>query len=264
MQEFEQQVDQQKEQYQARLLEHYEIDVHEFVSSSYPLVFPEHAKGISIWAKVSATDHFGVRISNVKAGDIVRIVSVSGLCSFSDKSFVAHFLSVFGIIGFVGTTADAAGLGSSAVSTIAQTVRNGSKALKPYEGKRGKIRTGYGETMSGSYARKEGGIIVCMPQAAGAIYATSRNYLRREAEKNGRLHEYVPVRNQGKCFFPYPDGVMEMTAADDGTVHILTFDKDHMDNEGTYDVEFTVIRGAEDTYETQDALRSCFAELHAS
>ena len=34
MQEFEQQVDQQKEQYQARLLEHYEIDVHEFVSSS--------------------------------------------------------------------------------------------------------------------------------------------------------------------------------------------------------------------------------------
>ena len=223
MQEFEQQEQeqeqQQKEHYQARLLEHYDIDINEFVSTNYPLVFPDYTKGISIWAKVSATDHFGVRVSNVRAGDIVRIVSISGLCSFSDKSFVARFLSVFGIIGFVGTTLDAAGLGSSAVSTITETIENGSKALKPYKGERGKIRTGYGETMSGSYARKEGGIIVCMPQAAEAIYATSRNHLHKEAEKNGRLHEYVPEKNQEKCFFPYAGGAMKMAATADGTVY---------------------------------------------
>ena len=259
MQEFEQQ--EEEEQYQARLLEHYDIDVNEFVSTNDPLAFPEYAKGISIWAKVSATDHSGVRISNVKKGDIIRVVSISGLCSFSDKSFVANFLSVCGIVGFVGAALDKAGLGSSAVGTIAQTIKEGSKALKPYAGQRGKIRTGYGEKMSGSYARKEGGILVCMPQAHGSIYATDRNHLDKDAERNGRLHKYVPLHNQGKCFFPYPDGSMEGRATDDGTVHVLTFDKDHMDNDGAYDVEFTIIRADEDTFDTQDALRSFFAEL---
>ena len=115
--------------------------------------------------------------------------------------------------------------------------------------------------MGGSYARKEGGVLVCMPQAHGPIYATNRNYLHQDAERNGRLHEYVPPHNREKCFFPYPDGLMEARAADDGTVHVLTFDKDHKDNDGAYDVEFTIVRAEEDTYETQDALRSHFAEL---
>ena len=36
-----------------------------------------------------------------------------------------------------------------------------------------------------------------------------------------------------------------MHACEDGTVTILAFDKDYKDNEGVYEIEFSVLRGAD-------------------
>ena len=69
----------------------------------FEVEFPPNAKGVSIWAKISATDEFGVTINNIEKGSIIKIDTIQGVCSFSDESFGKKLRSIVGIVGGVLT-----------------------------------------------------------------------------------------------------------------------------------------------------------------
>eukprot|EP01084_Bolivina_argentea_P213789 363001_1 len=109
-----------------------------------------------------------------------------------------------------------------------------------------KRRDGYGQDPgTDDYAKNEGGIIVCMPKAGGALYATDENHLQSGAKQNGRLPKYFSqnVINLNS-FFPCnkSGGQMLATAKQDGVLHIIAFDQKFSDNGGTYEVKINITR----------------------
>ena len=224
--------------------------------------FPPDASGVAIWAKVSATDMSGVTITNIEMGDIVRVETISGFCSFSDKSFVGHLKSVAGIVGGILTSGLPLFSGTE-VKTIGDALKKGAGSLESYAGTKGKVRTGYGKVRGKDrFAVKEGGIIVCMPSARGAIYAAEDSYLDGDAEEHGRLPQYVAPHLRNWCFFPcrQAGGLMEKTAQQDGTVHVLVFDKEYQDNAGAYEVKLTITRPGRGPQGVQEELSSLFGD----
>ena len=161
---------------------------------------PDDAMGIYVWAKVNSADSAGITIDKIKKGDIVRIDYIGGSCAFSDKSGWDHIRSIVGIVGGVLTGGEVLGGVGSRVGTALKEAANNAD-LKSYTGD-GKVRNGYGRIKgSKKFARKEGGIIVCMPSAGRSIHARDGYHLHRDAEEHGRLHEYVPNELKEHCFF---------------------------------------------------------------
>ena len=223
--------------------------------------FPPSAKGVAIWAKVSATDSSGVSISNVEKGDIIRVEAIAGFCSFSDKSFMGKLKSVADIVG--GTLSSGLPLisGNKALK-VGNALKKAASPLKSYSGRRGRVRTGYGKVKGkGKFSTTEGGIIVCMPSAHGPIYAAKDTHLSRDAETYGRLPQYVPASIRDRCFFPCrkPGGVMEKKALKNGPAYILVFDKGYNDNAGAYEVKVTVTRPGRGTGDIREGLASLFS-----
>ena len=200
-----------------------------------------------MWAEISSTDDSGVTVQGVKKGDTIRIESVSGICSFSEKSATTKVLSVVGVVGDIlgsavvgGAVGTAARIAKSQASSIRTELENSGVKSG------GKRRDGYGKEVGGDeFATQEGGIIVCMPSTHGPIYAGKDTCLDDGAKREGRLPQDVrPARMRDRCFFPCrePGGVMEMKAQESGTLYILVFDSDYSDNSGSYEVRFNVIR----------------------
>ena len=110
---------------------------------------------------------------------------------------------------------------------------------------KGKARNGYGRICGKDrFAVEEGGIIVCMPAARGPVSSHSGSRPHKDAEKRGRLPQYVPERYEDRLLFPCREqgGQMQMEASMDGKAWIIVFDSKYQDNDGVYEVDFTVIR----------------------
>ena len=127
-----------------------------------------------------------------------------------------------------------------AIDAMRKQVENASGSKK---------RDGFGKDVgTNEYARKEGGIVIFMPDAKGPIYGFE---LDEDCKGSGRRQDYNP--HSDVCFFPCRESgesghgaAMERTVRQDGVVRILVFDSDYSDNAGSYSVRFTVIRpGAE-------------------
>ena len=211
------------------------------------IVIEDDAQDVVLWAEISSTDDSGVSVQNIKKGDTIRIESVSGICSFSEKSATQKVLSVVGVVGEVLGSATVGGV----VGTAGKIVKSQTSSIKTELDNSamksgGKRRDGYGKDIGGDeFATQEGGIIVCMPSAHGPIYAGKDTCLDDRSKRNGRLPYYIPQSIRDKCFFPCrgPGGVMmEMEAQMDGTLYILVFDSDYSDNVGSYEVRFRVLR----------------------
>ena len=200
---------------------------------------PDESGHFQCLAEIYANDATGARLRDVRKGDIVRIDSISGWCSFSDGSLMKTLKKIASI---------AVPLVSGGLSGVAKTALDTVKKHGNFSQDaptKGKVRDGYGRVRGkDEFAVKEGGIIVCMPAAGRPIQADGGSHLDDDAEKHGRLPRYVKPRLRGQCFFPCREdgGITEMEASEDGTAWILVFDSRHQDNDGVYEVEFTVIR----------------------
>ena len=102
-------------------------------------------------------------------------------------------------------------------------------------------RDGYGkEGGETSYAKKEGGIIICMPAAGGTL--DSNPDTRPEVEDGyGRL----PKENATWKFpirFPRTGHSNNYTVQRGRVLNIAAFDHDFQDNAGVYEVVFSVTR----------------------
>ena len=221
---------------------------------------PEGATGVSLWAKVNSADANGVTIDNVKEGDVIKIDFIGGSASFSDRSGWDHIKSIIGIVGSM-PEAILGSLGSQIGKAAKKAADNAN--LKAFTGK-GLVRNGYGRKKSGKFALKEGGIVVCMPSAQGTIHARKGTYPLQAAENRGRLATHVPAGIQDKCFFPVRGREMQMTASKAGVICILAFDSEFEDNEGAYEVKFTITRPSEmkpgEQDRVEEELLSCFCE----
>lgn len=111
-----------------------------------PDIVPKRKPGeYGFWAEISATDDDGVSVL-VNSGDQVRIDSIAGLCSFSERKGIVRVLSIAGALATGGALP---ALAVPAINAMRKQVENASGSKK---------RDGFGEEVGGNkYARKEGG-----------------------------------------------------------------------------------------------------------
>ena len=226
------------------------------------------AQAYKLWACIPANDETGVVIDNVQTGDIVLIYDVSGIASFKEtkmktvKSGISIISAVVNSGVSIGTEI-AAGVATGGVSTAASAATGISLAAPILQGWNSVIdevqkaipndavkharRDAYGKDPgTGDCAKNEGGLIVCMPESKGAIYATSDFYLASDAKSEGRKVKYFSSETKKKnAFFPsnVKGGTLLGTATMPGAVHILAFDSKFTDNAGYYKVAIMVLRG---------------------
>ena len=191
--------------------------------------FPGEAGSKTYWAGVCATDSIGVSVSGLRQGDVIEIHSISGQCSFAggDRERGDKVLSMVDVVG--AFTPDA-------WDTALKAIRSAIPILK------GDLkRDGYGkEGGDTSYAKKEGGIIICMPAAGGTL--DSNPDTRPEVKDGyGRLPKddatwKFPIR------FPITVHSNRYTVEGCGVLNIAAFDHDFQDNAGVYEVVFSVTR----------------------
>jgi len=218
------------------------------------ITIPETVNGcgiqeLDVWVEVSPTDQDGITIAGIKKGDRVIIEDASGICSFAKTKLD----SVAGIVAIAnGVLQDGANYYAGDKAEETQEAFNEQrKVLQELLTKdvKHKRRDAFGlDPGTGDYGKNEGGLIVCMPSAKGAIYATPEHRLGGGAKSNGRLPEYVAsvIKDEWNSFFPcrLEGGVTDCVAIDDGAVHILAFDQKFSDNAGTYSVNVRVERPA--------------------
>lgn len=210
------------------------------------VVFPDDGQAISFWTVVSGNDEVGLVIDNLKKGDVVSIHSLSGIASFTEsnnKLFAGFVAIASGILqdGASVYTKDQAKATNKAIAEQTDIlVKELSKDVKH------KRRDGYGQDPgTDDFAKHEGGVIMCMPSAHGAVYATSNNYLEAGAKYNGRLTEYFSENiKRLNCWFPCrrEGGVMSQTCETNGPLHVLAFDQKFTDNSGSYTMKVQVTR----------------------
>lgn len=239
-----------------------ERDTKQLFGPDRSLSIPNGAVGVSLWAKINSADSTGVTIDNVEKGDVFKIEFIGGSASFSDRSGWDHIKSIVGIVGTI-PSAILGTLGAKVAEKLKEASKNAN--LNSYAGK-GLQRNGYGRKgRDKRFALKEGGIIVCMPSAQGTIHAHKGSYLHKSAETEGRLREHIQAGIRDKCFFPVRGKRMEMQASESGVICILAFDSEFEDNQGAYEVKFTVTRPSRmdsgDKDMVEEDLLSCFSEV---
>ncbi len=204
------------------------------------------AKTISFWAVISANHDKGIVLDNLKSGDKVTIADASGIASFgqTDLGEVKSIITVMGAVAWTGVE-----LVTEGDATIFKGLYDaGLKAIKDaMPDKVTKMRRDAWGRDPGSddYAKDEGGLIVCMPEAHGAIYSEDDTHLLGDTKNQGRIPEFYPEAIVGKnSFFPCTckQGLMSKTATTDGAAVVLAFDSNFKDNVGWYEVKITVDR----------------------
>ncbi len=209
------------------------------------------ADAYKVFAGISSNDPDGLTIENVLAGDEVIIYDATGTAYFSSSKMNL----IKGVIGIANAVAGdvlmfaTEGAAAPFVKGWNESLSALGSAFEAPEGKGSKARDSYGkDPNSGDFGKNEGGIIVCMPDSSGVLYASDDNHLKDGAKKNGRKPEYFSdnVKNSN-AFFPFngSGGQMSAVAGKSGNVHILAFDgkgNGFTDNQGYYTIGVIVVR----------------------
>ncbi len=219
-----------------------------------------------LFASIAANDDKGIVIDNVLPGDEIIIYDASGIASFRMTSMKAVKAAV-GIANAVATKAllyatDGAALPftkawNSALDKIGDAV--GDSKIKHSR------RDPYGlDPGTDDYAKHEGGLIVCMPKARKAIYASDSYHLTGDTKNKGRKEKYYPKKAvENNVFYPcnVDGGRMSGVAQEAGAIHILAFDDKFSDNAGSYTVGMIVLRKDRPSGKSKDEL---IREIHSS
>ena len=182
---------------------------------------------VTIWARIEAEDPHGITVDGLEKDDEVIVESISGVAWFSGKAGWDRAVSA--IVGVTQNVVDPTNWGKAAAEVVKNLAgRTGNDEEDPG---RGTPRDGWGKDPDGDYAKNEGGIIVCMPQSHGPVYANDDNHLDGDAQSAGRFKEHI-VNDSGlkhNCFFPTrfnetgntADQELQGKATEAGVLHIL-------------------------------------------
>ena len=201
------------------------------------LVFKPQGNGPhEFWAEISATDDSGVSVDNLKEGDELRIIEISGVCSFA-KGKSGLILSIIAAASDVALGGAGAAAWKTAVSSMRKDLDKHMAADAGTDDKDGgKKRDGYGQEVGGggNYAKNEGGIIVCLPRAGGVVYSSEK--VRRNStgrRSNAQRWWFFPTRSD----FGKPWGI-----GHEGVLRIAAFDSNYNDDAGSYEIKFSITR----------------------
>ncbi len=211
-----------------------------------------------MWASIPANDDKGIVIDNVQKDDEILIYNAAGIASFSEVNMAL----VKGIVGVINAVADGAVLlaAPEMAPLVAAFTAGVDAIMAAVPDKLGnKRRDAYGlDPGTGDYAKNEGGLVVCMPESHGAIYALDKYHFTGDTKNDGRLYKYYSDdAKKVNALFPCPvinnpdnpssddNGRMSATSGqlDRGAINILAFDEDFADNAGCYNVGMIIIRG---------------------
>lgn len=220
---------------------------------------PYAIEAYNLWVAIPANNDVGAVISGVLPGDTLIVYSASGIASF-DSTSMKLVKAVLGIANAIagdvlmfateGAAAPFVAAWNTAVSDLGAAV--GDADIKS------KRRDPYGrDPGTGDYASHEGGLIVCMPESKGAVYATDDYYLGGDSKDHGRRYQdYSAAAKQHNVLFPCPvnGGLMRATATVAGAINILAFDSKFDDNAGAYSVGICVVRDQRGSGRNSDEL----------
>lgn len=210
---------------------------------------------VDVWTVIAANDELGCTIDNVRPGDVLEIVDASGTASFAKKGnsvFMSFIAVVEGAMEDVMTVFGADNAKRHFHEQLDIWRSRGMQledSAEKFRNANGRITQG---PDNGYWARNEGGLIICMPEAGGAIYSSPDNRLRKGTRDHGRKSEYYKDgafihRNpdQFKYWFLAHDvgGVDGATVTQEGVIHILAYDiSKRRDNSGFYVLKLRVTR----------------------
>ena len=197
---------------------------------------PQGTEPCEFWAEISATDDSGVSVDNLKEGDELRIIEISGVCSFA-KGKSGLILSIIAATAQLALGGASAKAWNTAVSSMRKDLDNHMAAHTGTDDKDGgKKRDGYGQEVGGdgNYAKNEGGVLVCLPRAGGVVYSSEK--VRRKNTGGGS-------NAQRGWFFPTrTDAGKPRTTGHGGVLRIAAFDSNYNDNAGSYEIKFSITR----------------------
>lgn len=216
-------------------------------------------EAFKLFASISATDDVGIIIDNVLPGDELIVYDASGISSFRSSN-MKLIKGLVGIANALATKAlvfatDGAALPftkawNSALGKVGEAIDDGKMKHSR--------RDAYGrDPGTGDYAKHEGGLIVCMPKARGAVYATSDYHLTGDTKNKGRKTKYYPSKAEKKnVWWPcnVDGGLMSKKAEEAGAIHVLAYDDKFTDNCGAYTVGMIVIRKDRPSGKSRDAV----------
>ena len=203
------------------------------------VVLDEKSTEWTIWAVINTADEHGISVENIKDGDTITIEYISGIGYFGGHSGWWKVLSTVYKIGGAFIRTD---------SVPANIITALSEETLPGAGKgdddhrQSKPRDGYGRKLDdgGNFAKEEGGIVVCVPQAGGPMYAHSGNHFKNEKARSiDNLKKGSEMK--GNCFFPTRAREKRALKAG-GILYIYAFDRNYRDNAGSYEVKFRIER----------------------
>ena len=226
------------------------------IGSSLVLPGDSGIYGFKLWVVVSANSSTGVLIDALEKNDQVIVnqsKNMNGLAAFTNSS-MPNTAGIVGLANYVRRDGNTLLYPDQAAATPfanawGSAFANIRKAAhqNPIQHKR---RNMFGKDPGGDkkYALEEGGVILCMPEAAGPIYSNGETQPLSGSKDNGRKPKYWPNRvkalNSG---FLYKDATSPAisVATRPGGLVVVAFDKGNAfgDNNGAYAMEIVIIRG---------------------
>ncbi len=224
------------------------------ITSSLSLPDSDDFFGFKIWAVVPVNSPTGVLIDGLHPGDQVIVNqtrNLNGMGAFTDSKMP----KVAGIVGMANALLakdnrlyypdnDVARPFADAWAKAFDTIKQAANK-NPIKHKR---RNVFGKDPGdGKFKLDEGGVIVCMPEAAGPIYSNKATRPADGSRDNGRQVQYWPkqVRELNSGFvFPQKPGETIGAVERPGGMVLVAFDKDNAfdDNNGAYAMEIDILR----------------------
>jgi hypothetical protein len=191
---------------------------------------------------VNASNNIGIPIENVRKGDQILLGPASGLATFSKDKGNPRLAGVVGVLAKGAVVAGSA-LGCPECAPIIEAAnafaQNEFKA--PKEDAERKPRDAYGKIPGKKeFARQEGGLIICMPEADGLVTSGDGDNTDLWIRKPGiRSDKNVPDHAKA-CYFPIRSNPLHNTrkVRKDGSppsvVFVGAWDHKFGDNKGFY------------------------------
>jgi hypothetical protein len=195
---------------------------------------------------INAADPLGVMITGAKAEDRITITSASGLASFTqaDGSLAPSFAGfVFALSGGVAVHK---GADKESTGKIVDAATKFAEQLFKDDDVNKLRRDAFGrEPESGNHAKREGGIVVCLPRANGPYYSGSDKKFNLKSN-DPRTDSQKPAHVRFGFFLVRGDeNHMSRRVGADGEIYVLGWDHRFDDNAGTYHVRLRLERGEE-------------------
>ena len=191
---------------------------------------------------VNASNNIGIPIENVRKGDQIILGPASGIATFSKDKGNPRLAGLVGVLAKGAVVAGSAlGCPECAPVIVAANTFAQNEFKAPTEDAERKPRDAYGKIPgTKDFARQEGGVIICMPEADGLVTSGDGDNTDLWIRKPGiRSDKSVPDQAKA-CFFPIRSNALHNTrkvrldGSPPSVLFVGAWDHKFADNKGFY------------------------------